>query len=787
MKGKVNLAIRSGGRRWRAVALLLALALLGGLGISPAAHAGSRTWHVATTGSDAAGDGSTARPFATIQHAIDAATVGDRVLVQPGVYRENIDFEGKDLTVGSLFLTTGSEDYILQTVIDGNRNGRVVTFTNGEAATALLSGFTITNGYAHGTSEPESYGGGIYTRHSSPTLTHLRVTGNEAVEEGGGLHIRDSSPTIRDIIVTGNHAGSGGGGIRYTGGSVSLENVVVTHNSAGTGGSGLFFYHADGAIKNALIADNSGDGPGGGLVFDGCSPTFTNVTIAGNRTTGHGGGLNVSFASQPTLVNSIVWGNTPEQIYFDTNWPGEAITIEYSDIQDGQAGIITNGQGPVHWGSGNLDTSPRFAHAGLGNYRLNDSSPAIGAGKADGALIADIEGSPRPDPAGSNPDMGAYENPLAPPPPATFKFYLPFVRSAPSEPSTEVIPGVTMQFPRMWHTATGLSDERVLVVGGSRATDQFLAEAEIFDPANGQTKLVAPLHAARHGHSATLLPDGRVLVVGGYNLPRQWLSDAEVYHPSTDTWTAVPPRYSHGGNHSATSMKDGRVLVVGGDIGSGVATEHVEIFDPKADAWTEARPLSSVLSEHTAQLLNDGRVLVAGGRGANNVPPAGGDAQIYDPQTNTWTATGPMVKPHQFSDSVRLPDGRVLVAGGVLPDPSTPRPSACAEIYDPASNTWTAAANLSQARFLHGLVLLPDSKVLAVGGARDWDSSWTNNSFVREIELYDPVANAWRTVGELPEPRALATATLLPDGRVWLAGGRNDTTYFADSWLIGPP
>ncbi|MCU0509403.1 MAG: DUF1565 domain-containing protein [Anaerolineae bacterium] len=298
MKGKVNLAIRSGGRRWRAVALLLALALLGGLGISPAAHAGSRTWHVATTGSDAAGDGSTARPFATIQHAIDAATVGDRVLVQPGVYRENIDFEGKDLTVGSLFLTTGSEDYILQTVIDGNRNGRVVTFTNGEAATALLSGFTITNGYAHGTSEPESYGGGIYTRHSSPTLTHLRVTGNEAVEEGGGLHIRDSSPTIRDIIVTGNHAGSGGGGIRYTGGSVSLENVVVTHNSAGTGGSGLFFYHADGAIKNALIADNSGDGPGGGLVFDGCSPTFTNVTIAGNRTTGHGGGLNVSFASQ---------------------------------------------------------------------------------------------------------------------------------------------------------------------------------------------------------------------------------------------------------------------------------------------------------------------------------------------------------------------------------------------------------------------------------------------------------------------------------------------------------
>ena len=86
----------------------------------------------------------------------------------------------------------------------------------------------------------------------------------------------------------------------------------------------------------------------------------------------------------------------------------------------------------------------------------------------------------------------------------------------------------------------------------------------------------------------------------------------------------------------------------------------------------------------------------------------------------------------------------------------------------------------------HALVLLPDGQVLAVGGTRDYEGNWTESSFVREIERYDPVANAWRTVGELPQPRAAATATLLPDGRVWLAGGRNDTTYFSDSWLIGP-
>jgi Concanavalin A-like lectin/glucanases superfamily len=411
-----------------AIVIVLTMVIVEGWATVRIAGAQTGTWHVATDGSDTTGDGSEANPFATIQHGIDVASHGDIVLVHPGVYKENINFQGKDITVGSLFVSTGDEGYISQTLIDGDRQDHVITFENGETPGATLIGFTITNGYAHGAPAPEDSGGGIYCSYSSPTLTHLRVSGNEATAEGGGVYGVFCSLIIQDVTITNNLAGGGGGGIRYSYGSVNLESVIVAHNSAPSDGGGIQFYHAEGTVRNALIADNSGGTKGGGMAFDGSSPTFVNVTVVGNWASGHGGALNVSYMSQPTLVNSIVWGNSPEQIYFDMDWYGQAVTIEYSDIQGGQAGIVTNGLGPVYWKAGNKNLSPRFVRAGLGNYHLADNSPCLSAGRAEGAPATDIEGNPRPDPPDSNPDMGAYEN--ASPPPVRHMVYLPIVSRA---------------------------------------------------------------------------------------------------------------------------------------------------------------------------------------------------------------------------------------------------------------------------------------------------------------------------------------------------------------------
>jgi N-acetylneuraminic acid mutarotase len=350
-------------------------------------------------------------------------------------------------------------------------------------------------------------------------------------------------------------------------------------------------------------------------------------------------------------------------------------------------------------------------------------------------------------------------------------------------PTLDITPGPALFVPRTWHTATALPDGRILLAGGNDSGDAHLAEVELFNPQSGVLSQAAFLHTPRSGHTATLLPDGRVLVVGGYNFSQQWLADAEVYDLATNTWTITHSLYPHGVQHTATLLRDGRVLVAGGCIGSGICTDRSEIFDPASNLWTEAAPLTLDQGSHTATLLDDGRLLVAGGW------KAGGAALIYDPGANRWSPTGPMLQPAVQAAAVKLPDGRVLVAGG-YPASDSPQITAHSEIYDPAADTWTAAASLSQPRYAHLLALLPDGQVLAVGGAREYDypgsRPWTEASFIRSLERYDPRSDRWSAAGELSQPLAYPAAAWLPDGSLWLTGGNDAGGARAETWLITP-
>jgi len=166
--------------------------------------------------------------YPTIQSGIDTTTNGDTVLVQPGIYNENINFNGKNIVVGSLFLVTSDTSYISQTVIDGNQNGSVVTFENWEDSTAVLTGFTITNGYSN-------HGGGIWCDISSPQIRYNIITGNQALQ-GGGIKCSASNLKVEHNLISGNSNWAGqisaGGGIYMWQSDVVIsENKFVNNNS----------------------------------------------------------------------------------------------------------------------------------------------------------------------------------------------------------------------------------------------------------------------------------------------------------------------------------------------------------------------------------------------------------------------------------------------------------------------------------------------------------------------------------------------------------------------------
>ena len=292
--------------------------------------------------------------YATIQDAINASEDGDTVLVAPGTYVENINYSGKNIVIGSYFLTYGMDYFIEQTIIDGNQDGSVVTFNNGEDSTAVLDGFTITGGLS---------------------------------EYGGGIRIDSVSSTLKNLVVIGNTAGSYGGGILSWESNPSLENVTISGNTAGSsGGGGIYSYSSGISLGNVNISDNSTSGPGGGIYYNQSNSILTNVTISGNSATGEdgfGGAIYLTTVSYLTLLNCILWNNSPQEIYFsgEIEWNSGSTTTAYCDIQDGEDGIITNDNGIVTWEEGNINTNPLFCNPDSGDFTLADNSPCVDSGE----------------------------------------------------------------------------------------------------------------------------------------------------------------------------------------------------------------------------------------------------------------------------------------------------------------------------------------------------------------------------------------------------------------------
>ena len=286
--------------------------------------------------------------YATIGAAMTAATHGDTVLVADGTYT---GAGNTNLWFNGKRIIVRSENGPENCIIDCEGVGRGFLFS-GDPPESVVDGFTITNGFA-------SEGGAIFMYYNSnPTILNCIITGSAAVGEGGGgIFCALANPTITNCTITGNTAGAG---------------------------AGLFLMMS--------------------------SPTIRNCVIAGNTATSFGGGVYCDTESNPSITNSILWGNGPQEIFVQA--PANPV-LNYSNIQGGWSGI------------GNVNADPLFADPGIGDYRLSAGSPAIDAGDNTAVpmgVTTDLDGNPRfvDDPGTPNTgvpgngfveivDMGAYE------------------------------------------------------------------------------------------------------------------------------------------------------------------------------------------------------------------------------------------------------------------------------------------------------------------------------------------------------------------------------------------
>ena len=189
--------------------------------------------------------------------------------------------------------------------------------------------------------------------------------------------------------------------------------------------------------------------------------------------------------------------------------------------------------------------------------------------------------------------------------------------------------------------------------------------------------------------------------------------------------------------------------------------------------WTLTGSMNTARVFHMMTLLQNGQVLVAGGRGSNGRPLA--SAELFDPATGTWTLTGSMDTARESATATLLPNGRVLVAGGLDLDLiGNPIVLASAELFDPATGTWTLTGSLNVARFDHTATLLPSGQVLVAGGA----TFSPGRDALASAELFNPATGTWTPTGSMNFARASHTATLLPSGQVLVAGPGTSAELF---------
>ncbi|PWU19155.1 MAG: hypothetical protein C5B50_07265 [Verrucomicrobia bacterium] len=297
----------------------------------------------------------------------------------------------------------------------------------------------------------------------------------------------------------------------------------------------------------------------------------------------------------------------------------------------------------------------------------------------------------------------------------------------------------SMNFARLYHSATLLANGQVIVVGGIYGLGAEQS-AELYNPANNKFTLAGNLNTGRWQHQAALLPDGRVLVAGGFDTNDNFSAAAELFNPSTGTWTATGSMSTGRVDFVLITLPNGLVLAAGGN-GYNVTFSSAELYNPATGGWIPTGNLTAPFSLGNGVLLHNGQVLAG--------------AHVYDSSTGVWTTTTPPPKGWGFAGL--LPNGLAWANGQ--------------EFYDPSTTQWTSFAPPSSGG---GFAILSTEQVLAAGNvfyvnARPYPTEETG----KLAQLWNLSTLTWTSTGNLNVSRIHQTMTLLPNGQVLVAGGES--------------
>ncbi len=332
----------------------------------------------------------------------------------------------------------------------------------------------------------------------------------------------------------------------------------------------------------------------------------------------------------------------------------------------------------------------------------------------------------------------------------------------------------TMTAPRVGHRAVVLSNGNVLLGGGAYSNLGSTGELDVFLPKTERFReFKPPLRDPRSEASFTLLPTGEVLIAGGASDFESALSRVEILNVNLAQVRILEDLSTPRVGHSATLLPDGTVLVAGGTDGQSLLAS-IEIFDPKTSRFTKiSERFQTARAFHTATLVNDRFVLFVGGEtGATEENPDDSwkildSAEVFDLTSRTFSfAKNTMSRVREFHQTTQLPDGRLLVTGGIE---DWAKPTNAADIFDVTKMKFEAAPNMNQSRTMHSASPLRDGRVLICGGAT------LGGGPLQDCEFFNSQENTFSKGPTLSAPRWQHEAVVLQNGDVLITGGMSRT------------